>query len=184
MNLWGTSSIQTAERSIISQLVRKNSHDLQSGAFYLLESKNINVAWGQLAVQWFHSVLRNNLDLEVLFRSLATKILKLDSLGFNILNPLPWFQQNFIGIWMGGDMAGWKSLELHSHVKTWELGNIVPGLFYLKSSRFYRNQTYLSRLCFCLLNEGWSDCSHKYKNNQGVMVGGRQPSVEEDLWWK
>ena len=28
------------------------------------------------------------------------------------------------------------------------------------------------------------DCSHKYKINQGFMVGGRRPSVEEDLWWK
>ena len=25
------------------------------------------------------------------------------------------------------------------------------------------------------------DCSHKYKINQGVMVGGRQPSVEDNL---
>ena len=32
---------------------------------------------------------------------------------------------------------------------------------------------------------GWYvDCSHKYKINQGVMVDGRRPSVEDDLWWK
>ena len=28
------------------------------------------------------------------------------------------------------------------------------------------------------------DCSHKYKMNQGVMVGGRRPSVEDNLRWK
>ena len=28
------------------------------------------------------------------------------------------------------------------------------------------------------------DCSHKYKINQGVMLGGRHPSVEDDLRWK
>ena len=28
------------------------------------------------------------------------------------------------------------------------------------------------------------DCSHKCKINQGVMLGGRQPSVEDDLCWK
>ena len=28
------------------------------------------------------------------------------------------------------------------------------------------------------------DCSQKYKMNQGVMVGGRQPSEEDNLWWK
>ena len=28
------------------------------------------------------------------------------------------------------------------------------------------------------------DCSHKYKMNQGVMVGGSRPLVEDDLWWK
>ena len=28
------------------------------------------------------------------------------------------------------------------------------------------------------------DCTHKYKIKQGVMVGGRGPSVEDDLWWK
>ena len=28
------------------------------------------------------------------------------------------------------------------------------------------------------------ECSHKYKINQGVMVGGRRPLVEDDLWWK
>ena len=28
------------------------------------------------------------------------------------------------------------------------------------------------------------DCSHKYKMNQGVMVGGRRPLVEDDLQWK
>ena len=28
------------------------------------------------------------------------------------------------------------------------------------------------------------DCSYKYKINQFVMVDGRQPLVEDDLWWK
>ena len=28
------------------------------------------------------------------------------------------------------------------------------------------------------------DCSHKYEINQVVMVGGRRPLVEDDLWWK
>ena len=28
------------------------------------------------------------------------------------------------------------------------------------------------------------DCSHKYKMNQGVMVGGRRPLVEDNLKWK
>ena len=28
------------------------------------------------------------------------------------------------------------------------------------------------------------DCSHKYKINQGVMVGGRRPLVEDNLWGK
>ena len=28
------------------------------------------------------------------------------------------------------------------------------------------------------------DRSHKYKINQAVMVGGRQPLVEDDHWWK
>ena len=28
------------------------------------------------------------------------------------------------------------------------------------------------------------DCSHKYKMNKGVMVGGRRPSVEDNLRWK
>ena len=28
------------------------------------------------------------------------------------------------------------------------------------------------------------DCSHEYKINQGVMVGGIQPSVEDILWWR
>merc|ERR1712115_743812 len=28
------------------------------------------------------------------------------------------------------------------------------------------------------------DCSHKYKMNQGVMVGGKRPLVEDDLCWK
>ena len=28
------------------------------------------------------------------------------------------------------------------------------------------------------------ECSHKYMINHGVMVGGRQPSVEDDLHWK
>ena len=28
------------------------------------------------------------------------------------------------------------------------------------------------------------DCSHKCKMNQGVMVGGRRPLVEDDLLWK
>ena len=28
------------------------------------------------------------------------------------------------------------------------------------------------------------DCSHKYKINQGVMVGGRRSLGEDDLWWK
>ena len=34
------------------------------------------------------------------------------------------------------------------------------------------------------LRFGNIDCSHKYKINQGVTEGGRQPSVEDDLWWK
>ena len=33
--------------------------------------------------------------------------------------------------------------------------------------------------------ENWYiDYSHKYKINQGVIIGGRWPSVEDDLWWK
>ena len=28
------------------------------------------------------------------------------------------------------------------------------------------------------------DCFHKYKINQGVMVGGRRPQVKDDLQWK
>ena len=28
------------------------------------------------------------------------------------------------------------------------------------------------------------NCSHKYKINEGVMVGRRRPSVEDDLQWK
>ena len=28
------------------------------------------------------------------------------------------------------------------------------------------------------------DCSHIYKISPGVMIGGRRPSVEEDLRWK
>ena len=28
------------------------------------------------------------------------------------------------------------------------------------------------------------DCFHKYKMNQGVMIGGRRPLVEDDRWWK
>ena len=28
------------------------------------------------------------------------------------------------------------------------------------------------------------DCTHKCKINQGVIVGGRGASVEDDLWWK
>ena len=39
-----------------------------------------------------------------------------------------------------------------------------------------------------VLQEGGGDltveCSHKYKINQGVMVGGRQPLVEDNLLWK
>ena len=42
----------------------------------------------------------------------------------------------------------------------------------------------------CILHFRWEaeiwcvDCSHKYKINQGVMVGGRQPLVEDNLRWK
>ena len=46
-------------------------------------------------------------------------------------------------------------------------------------------------LCFrfvlfvCLEAEIWYvDCCHKYKIRQGVMVGGIQPLVEDDLWLK
>ena len=42
-----------------------------------------------------------------------------------------------------------------------------------------------SSIMNCTAAEIWYvDCSHKYKMNQGVMVGRRQPLVEDNLWWK
>ena len=49
---------------------------------------------------------------------------------------------------------------------------------------------YVTFVCY-IKNKGrqeaeiwYGDCSHKYKINQGVMVGGKRPSVDDDLWWK
>ena len=54
-----------------------------------------------------------------------------------------------------------------------------------------------SRIIYCRWKTEirYVDCSHKYKMNQSVMLGGRQPLVEDtfsgrpplledDLWWK
>ena len=74
-------------------------------------------------------------------------------------------------------------------------GQIVPYLFrqhtasiygFVRMLRLYATSTKKFR---SLLDKVGGknlnvDCSHKYKINQGFMVGGRRPSVEEDLWWK
>ena len=58
------------------------------------------------------------------------------------------------------------------------------------ASCIMHHATSIMHLASCIMHcsqeaEIWYvDRSHKYKINQGVMVGGRRPLVEDDLWWK